>query len=145
MPLMMEKSAYARTEFLQNVMKDFIQPVLLFFSDGGPDHMLKWGRVKLSLIALFLKLDIDMLVAGRIAPNHSWANIVERIMSILNIAYQNCALSRKEHIPSAIPFLGVEFNGNKMVFYDFLCILLFSTNQYQVEVINVILVENQGF
>ena len=141
MPLMMEKSAYARTEFLQNVMKDFIQPVLLFFSDGGPDHMLKWGRVKLSLIALFLKLDITR----RTAPNHSWANIAERIMRISNIAYQNCALSRKEHIPSAIPFLGVEFNGNKMVFYDFLCILLFSTNQYQVEVINVILVENQGF
>ena len=34
----------------------------------------------MSLIALFLKLDIDKLIAGRTAPNHSWANIVERII-----------------------------------------------------------------
>ena len=68
----------------------------MVYSDGGPDHMLKWGRVKLSLIALFLKLDIDMFIAGRTALNHSWANIVERITSILNIAYQNCALRREE-------------------------------------------------
>ena len=83
-------------ELLQNVLNNDVKPMLIMYSDGGPDHMLKWGRVKLSLIALFLRLNIDMLIAGRTAPNHSWANIVERIMSILNIAYQNCALSRVE-------------------------------------------------
>ncbi len=36
--------------------------------------------VQLSLICLFLKLDLAYLCAGRTAPYHSWRNPVERIM-----------------------------------------------------------------
>ncbi|RIA78868.1 hypothetical protein C1645_882972, partial [Glomus cerebriforme] len=38
---------------------------------------------KCALIALFLKLDLDLLIAVRTPPGHSWKNPVERIMSIL--------------------------------------------------------------
>ena len=67
-------------------------PFLLVYSDGGPDHRVTYGGVKLSLIVLFKLLDLDILIAGRTAPGHSWANPAERIMSLLNLAYQNAAL-----------------------------------------------------
>ena len=44
--------------------------------------------VKLSIIALFQDLDLDLLVALRTAPSNSWANPVERIMSIVNTGLQ---------------------------------------------------------
>lgn len=56
--------------------------------------------VKLSLVQLFIQLDLDMLVALRTAPNHSWMNPAERCMSILNLALQHVALARKEMEPT---------------------------------------------
>lgn len=34
------------------------------------------------------------MILARCAPGHSWMNPAERIMSVLNIALQNCALER---------------------------------------------------
>ena len=65
-----------------------VKPILLLYTDGGPDHRLTYLSVQLSIIALFLQLDLDVLIAGRTAPNHSWANPVERIMSIVNLGLQ---------------------------------------------------------
>ena len=80
-------------------MKELLQscanPVLMIFSDGGPDHRLTYHSVQLSLIALFFMLDVDLLIAVRTAPGHSWVNPVERLMSLLNLAYQNVAHSRE--------------------------------------------------
>lgn len=73
-----------------------VSPVLMLFSDGGPDHRITYHSVKLSLIILFKNLDLDILITGRTAPGHSWINPVERIMSTLNIALQNAALARSE-------------------------------------------------
>lgn len=58
------------------------------YTDGGPDHRLTYVSVQLSLIAIFLELDLDVLIAARTAPNYSWANPVERIMSIINLGLQ---------------------------------------------------------
>ena len=52
--------------------------------------------VKLSLIALFRWLNLDMLVALCTAPSNSWANPVERIMSIINIGLQGVGLMRQK-------------------------------------------------
>ena len=65
-------------------------------TDGGPDHRVTFETVKLSLVQLFIQLDLDMLIALRTAPNHSWMNPAERCMSILNLALQHVALARKE-------------------------------------------------
>ena len=70
--------------------------VLFVYSDGGPDHRLTYVTVQLSLICLFLKLDLDYLCAGRTAPYHSWRNPVERIMSILNLGLQCVGLARSK-------------------------------------------------
>ena len=67
--------------------------ILFVYSDGGPDHRLTYLSVQLSLIALFINLDI--LIAGRTAPSHSWANPVEKIMSIINLGIQCIGIMRE--------------------------------------------------
>jgi hypothetical protein len=46
------------------------------------------------MIALFLELDLDCLIALRTARSNSWANPVERIMSIVNIGLQGVGVIR---------------------------------------------------
>ncbi|GBC02026.1 hypothetical protein RclHR1_44120002 [Rhizophagus clarus] len=50
----------------------------------------------MALIALYLKLDLDLLVAVRTSPGHSWKNPVELIMSILNLGLQCVGLMHNE-------------------------------------------------
>ena len=71
------------------------RPVLLVFTDGGPDHRLTYHSVQASLIALFRAMNLDLLVAARCAPGNSWVNPVERIMCLLNLALQNVGLERE--------------------------------------------------
>lgn len=59
-----------------------------------PDHRLTFGSVQVSIVCLFLRLNLDMVVAVRCAPHQSWTNLAERCMSILNLALQNVALQR---------------------------------------------------
>jgi len=61
---------------------------------GGTDQRNTLESVKCSLIAIFKILNLDMLIAARCAPGQSWINTAERVMSLLNIALQNCALER---------------------------------------------------
>ena len=72
------------------------KPILFLYSDGGPDHRTNFGSVQIASIALFVALNLDMYIAVRTAPNQSYANPAERIMSLLNIALQNVALARTE-------------------------------------------------
>ena len=76
--------------------KDTVQPILLIYSDGGPDHRCTYMSVKLSLISIFKDLNLDILIALRTAPGNSWANPVERLMSIVNLGLQGVGVMRKE-------------------------------------------------
>ena len=69
---------------------------MLIYTDGGPDHRLTYLKVQLSLISLFLKLDLDFLCVCRTAPYHSWRNPVKQVMSILNLGFQSIGLMRKQ-------------------------------------------------
>ena len=71
-------------------------PVVLVTSDGGPDHCLTYLSVKVALIALFVHLDVDMLIAISTCPYQSWTNMAERVMSTPNLALQNVSLAREE-------------------------------------------------
>ncbi|KAK3101765.1 hypothetical protein FSP39_006187 [Pinctada imbricata] len=73
-----------------------IKPILMIYSDGGPDHRITYRSVKLALIILFKRLGIDVLIAARTAPGNSWANPAERVMSTPNLALQNTAPTRSE-------------------------------------------------
>ena len=68
-------------------------------STNWSDHRLTYISVQLTLISLFLHLDLDYLCAARIAPFHSWRNPVERMMSIVNLGLQSIGLARKEMGP----------------------------------------------
>jgi len=81
---------------------EVVPPVVMIFSDGGADHRITYHFVTLALIVLFRKLNLDMLIAGRTAPGHSWLSPAERIMSILNLGLQNVALMRDECQPAEI-------------------------------------------
>jgi len=73
-------------------------PLLLIVSDGGPDHRVTFGSVKVSSLTLFCALELDMLICVRTCPYQSWQNVAERIMSTLNLALQNVSLART-HMP----------------------------------------------
>lgn len=75
------------------------KPVLLLYSDGGPDHRLTFLAVQVSLLCMFIEMDLDILVAARTAPHQSYRNPVERCMSTLNLGLQFVALERKEMDP----------------------------------------------
>ncbi len=72
------------------------KPIRLLYVDGGPDQRITYPSVKLALISQFIIDDLDVLLAVRTAPNQSYKNWVERIMSTLNMALQIVAIERKE-------------------------------------------------
>ena len=65
-------------------------------TDGGPEHRVNFESVKILLILMFKQLKLDSLIVIRTAPGKSYVNIVERIMSALNVGFQNVALEREQ-------------------------------------------------
>lgn len=71
--------------------------ILIVYTDGGPERMITYESVRVPLCTLFKRNpNIDIHIALRTAPGQSYVNYVERIMSILNIALQNCSLTREQ-------------------------------------------------
>ena len=68
-------------------------PVAFVYTDGGSDHRVTCKSVQLAYIALFIK-DLDLLVASRTCPGHSFSNPAKRVMSTLNLGLQNAAFAR---------------------------------------------------
>ncbi len=85
-------------EFVQLAKKFFgervVPPLMLFYHDGGPDHRLKYYSVMISYVCAFRWLNLDFLVAVQTAPNNSWINPCERLMSILNLGLQCVSTTR---------------------------------------------------
>lgn len=71
-------------------------PVLVLYTDGGPDHRLTYLSVQLALIGLFQRLKLDALRAACTASCHSQKNPVERVMSIFNLGLQSLGLIREK-------------------------------------------------
>ncbi len=71
------------------------QPILLLYTDGGPDHRCTYLSVQLALFCLFIQRNYDMIIAVRTPPQGSWRNPPERIMSILNLALQCVGMERQ--------------------------------------------------
>ena len=69
--------------------------IMLIYSDGRGEHNVTFYSTKVSFICLLLQIDVDMLIVLRCCPTQSWVNPAERVMSVLNITIQNCALERE--------------------------------------------------
>ena len=65
------------------------KPILIRYTDSGPDHCVTYRSVQLCCLVEFIALDLDMIVCARTAPSQSYYNPAERIMSLLNLALQN--------------------------------------------------------
>ena len=63
-----------------------VPPILAIYTDWRPDHRTTYGSVQTSLLGIFKRYDLDMLVACRTASGQSFINPVERIISLLNVA-----------------------------------------------------------
>ena len=77
-----------------------MKPILLRYTDGGPDHRTTYRSVQLVAILEFIALDLDMMILARTAPNQSYNNPAERVMSLLNLGLQNVSLSRDTSLMS---------------------------------------------
>lgn len=69
---------------------------MILISDGGGDHNVAHGSVQLALIALFLLLDLDSILAVRTPPYLSVLNPAERFMGVANFGLYGVALSEDE-------------------------------------------------
>ena len=75
-------------------------PIIFLYTDGGPDNRITYLSVQLTLVSVFLILDLDFLCACRTAPAPLWKNPVERVMSILNLGLQSIGLKRQVSTPA---------------------------------------------
>jgi hypothetical protein len=69
--------------------------VEIIYNDGGPNHNITFLNVQIARLAYFILSRCDTLIVGRTTPTKSWTNPGERVMSVLNLAMQNCALGRE--------------------------------------------------
>ncbi len=68
---------------------------VMAFTDGGPDHNISFFNVMISWLGYFILGKCDLLIVARTSPTQSWTNPAEPLMSVLNLALSNCALSRE--------------------------------------------------
>lgn len=73
-----------------------MSPIFCAYTDGGPDHRNTYLSVQISLMSLFMDLDLDMLFAACTAPHNSYRNPVECVMSLLNIGLQAVGMMRQK-------------------------------------------------
>ena len=72
--------------------KEAVPPVLIFYTDGGPEHRTTYLSVK---ICLQKYLDLDRVLAVHTAPGHSYRNPVEKINCLLNIGLYGIGCMRQ--------------------------------------------------
>ena len=75
------------------------KPILLIYTDDGPDHNYTLASNQLALICLFLQLDLDILQAVRTAKHHSWKTTSEQVNCILHLRLQAIQLMHQEMTP----------------------------------------------
>lgn len=85
-------------QVLRRQFPDKMPCIVIMRSDAGPDRNTRRAAVQVSLLALFLNLDCDYMLVAMNAAGRSYLNEVERCMSALNLALQNCAFARTHQV-----------------------------------------------
>ena len=75
--------------------KEAVPPVLILYTDGGPEHRTTYLSVKIAMICLQKYLDLDQVLAVRTAPGHSYRNSAEKINCLLNIGLYGIGCMRQ--------------------------------------------------
>ena len=93
---------YNITDTHREMLLKFIPSVIFISTDGGSDHKNTNIQNQAAMLAVVLILDLYICIANRNAPDGSWINSVERIMSLLNLGLQWCAFERNKITDTAI-------------------------------------------
>ena len=65
--------------------KEAVPPILILYTDGGPENRTTFLSVKIALICLQKFLNLDQALAVRTAPGHSYHNPADKINCVLNL------------------------------------------------------------
>ena len=76
--------------------KDSIPCRLYVYADGSGDRKNSNFKVQKGMMSLFIRHDMDEVVAARPAANHSYRNPVERCHCIANIGLQSVGMMRSK-------------------------------------------------
>ena len=66
-----------------------MKPVLMIYSGARRDHYLTYHSMQLSLILVFVNLDLDMLIAARTAPGQ-----LGESSRAVDVSFKSCLLER---------------------------------------------------
>ena len=69
---------------------------LMISTNSSPDHNNTHVSTKAALLGLMVLLDIAAIFQFQNAPDCSWIDPIERVMSLLNLGLQHCRYARKE-------------------------------------------------
>ena len=75
--------------------KEAVPPILILYTDGGPEHHTTFLSVKIALICLQKFLSLDQVLAVCTAPGHSYHNPAEKINCVLNLGLYGIGCMRK--------------------------------------------------
>ena len=75
--------------------KESIPPIIITYTDGGPEHRTNFLLVKIAIILLQKVLDSDMIIALRTAPGHSFKTLQKGSNCILNLGLYGMGVMRK--------------------------------------------------
>eukprot|EP00732_Lithocolla_globosa_P001401 Lithocolla_globosa_v1_NODE_689_length_3433_cov_2.908526.p2 type:complete len:337 gc:universal NODE_689_length_3433_cov_2.908526:2139-1129(-) len=76
-----------------------VPPAGELLSDKGPDHNVTFPSVQLSLILIFLALDLDFLGALTTCPYQSFSEPAEHVMCVINLAWQHVSTAHTQMEP----------------------------------------------
>lgn len=96
------RHAAETSAMLKGKYDNVVPPLLMMYTDGGPDHRCNFITVIYSMIYMFMEHDLDALILARNAPGHSWRNPAERVMSLLNLGLQGVGVMREEATDNAM-------------------------------------------
>ena len=65
--------------------KENVPPVLILYTDGGPDHRTMFLSLKVAMISLQKYLNLNQILAVRTAPGHSYHNPAEKVNFVLKL------------------------------------------------------------
>ena len=90
-------------KLIRQTLYRHLKPVICLYTDPpsvykhitGLYNLVTYLSVQVSLICLFLSLDLDYLLATRTALCNSWRNPFERVMAIPNVGLQSVKLMRQ--------------------------------------------------
>ena len=91
----LRKASEVKWVLISKFGENNIPPIVILYTDGGPEHRATFLSVKIAMTALQRALNAVLLVALRTASGHSFRNPVEKVNCILNLGLYGIGVMRQ--------------------------------------------------